>query len=285
MTQLVFWQNEPSLHMAPLVKALAALPNNDVHVITEWALSEDRRALGWSKLDHGRAKVHVCPNDASRRVLERTLAEGSHHVFSGLGAYPKTTGSLRALSAYRPAHIAVFSEPWNPYGIRKHARRVKFFLKSRSLDRVIDTYLLAGATALSQFVDLGVPKEKLFPFAYFVDQIRQPLDVSSPPTTEFAIVFVGKLEQRKNVSLLLRALSDIKRPWRLTIIGDGPSANELKATAYSLGISGRVHFLGAQDNEAARAGITSRICSSCPRNSMVGVQSSTRHCRPAYPWS
>ena len=256
MTRLVFWQNEPSLHMAPLVKALAALPQNDVHVITEWALSEDRRALGWSTLDHGSAKVHVCPSDASRRVLERTLAEGSYHVFSGLGTYPKTTGSLCAISAYLPAHIAVFSEPWNPYGIRKHARRMKFFLRSRSLDRVIDTYLLAGATALSQFADLGIPEEKLFPFAYFVDQVRRPLDSSSPPVTEFSVVFVGKLEQRKNVDLLLRALSEISRPWRLTIIGDGPSADALKATASNLGIGATVDFLGAQDNRAAREEIT-----------------------------
>ena len=256
MTRLIFWQNEPSLHMAPLVKALAALPHNDVHVITEWALSEDRRALGWSNLDHGDAEVHVCPSDASRRYLETTLAEGSYHVFSGLGAYPKTTGSLRAISAYRPAHVAVFSEPWNPYGFRKHARRLKFFLRKTSLDRVIDTYLLAGATARSQFADLGVSKEKLFPFAYFVGQVSRPLEVSFPPATGFSIVFVGKLEQRKNVSLLLRALSEITRPWRLTIIGDGPSADELKTTASNLGILSRVQFLGAKDNTAAREGIT-----------------------------
>ena len=243
--------------MAPLVKALAALPQSDVHVITEWALSKDRRALGWSKMDHGSANVHVCPSDASRQTLERTLAEGSHHVFSGLGAYPKTTSSLRAISAYHPAHVAVFSEPWNPYGIRKHARRMKFYLRSRSFDQVIDTYLLTGAMALSQFGGLGVSEEKLFPFAYFVDQVRTPRVFSSPSPPEFSIIFVGKLEQRKNVSLLLLALSGITRPWRLVIIGDGPSFDDLKALALELGISARVIFLGAQDNKTARNGIAS----------------------------
>ncbi|WP_051361931.1 glycosyltransferase family 4 protein [Solimonas soli] len=62
------------------------------------------------------------------------------------------------------------------------------------------------------------------------------------------ILFVGRLVEKKGLSYLLRALPIVlhEKPFaHLTIAGFGPEEEQLKSLAESLGISERVHFLGA----------------------------------------
>ena len=58
------------------------------------------------------------------------------------------------------------------------------------------------------------------------------------------LVTVGRLSRQKNQAVLLRALARIKRPWRLSILGEGPEEKPLQRLAASLGILPRVQFLG-----------------------------------------
>lgn len=62
------------------------------------------------------------------------------------------------------------------------------------------------------------------------------------------LLFVGRLERQKNPELMLRALSTIRRPWTLTIAGDGELKEELKDLADELQIGARVKFLGLRDD-------------------------------------
>jgi len=62
------------------------------------------------------------------------------------------------------------------------------------------------------------------------------------------IVFIGTLDYRKNVSLLITAvkkLLDIGIPVTLDIIGDGPEFPQLQKMADRLDMGGIIHFLGA----------------------------------------
>lgn len=58
------------------------------------------------------------------------------------------------------------------------------------------------------------------------------------------LLFVGRLEPQKNPSLLLKALSEIKRPWKLDMAGHGSLEAGLRNQSDELGISARVRFLG-----------------------------------------
>lgn len=62
------------------------------------------------------------------------------------------------------------------------------------------------------------------------------------------IIYVGRLEEQKNPELLLRALSYIKRPWQLTVVGDGSLRQKLCNLAYELRIAPRVNFLGVRED-------------------------------------
>lgn len=59
------------------------------------------------------------------------------------------------------------------------------------------------------------------------------------------LVVVARLTTQKRVDLALRALPLLGRDLRLTVVGDGPERPALAALAGTLGVSGRVDFLGA----------------------------------------
>ena len=58
------------------------------------------------------------------------------------------------------------------------------------------------------------------------------------------ITYVGVLNQRKNVGLLIRSLSLLSNEYVLLIIGTGPAEMGLKQLAGHLGVSSRVKFAG-----------------------------------------
>lgn len=68
------------------------------------------------------------------------------------------------------------------------------------------------------------------------------------------IVFIGALDPRKNVPLLLAAVKkarDAGLQVSLDIVGEGPERQALAGLASDLGIADRVRFLGPSDNVAA----------------------------------
>ena len=85
-----------------------------------------------------------------------------------------------------------------------------------------------------------------------VPQLTIPrLGVSPPPAaprephTAFSIGFVGRLVPERGLDMLFRACVGLAGDWALTVVGTGPSQEELEALAQRLGISARVSWLGA----------------------------------------
>ena len=73
------------------------------------------------------------------------------------------------------------------------------------------------------------------------------------PRTGFRLLYVGSLEYRKGVDLLLRATAQLELPdWHLDILGDGPERASLTEMAQTLGIADRVTFHGRKRNEAVQ---------------------------------
>ncbi|MEM1398421.1 MAG: glycosyltransferase family 4 protein, partial [Pseudomonadota bacterium] len=70
-----------------------------------------------------------------------------------------------------------------------------------------------------------------------------------PPATDpFHIVYVGSLEAKKGVGILLRALKDLPfDKWHCSIGGGGPDRTGLEVQTNELGLSDKVRFLGPLD--------------------------------------
>ena len=63
------------------------------------------------------------------------------------------------------------------------------------------------------------------------------------------VLFVGRLESIKRPDLAVRAMCSVDRPIRLVLVGDGSDRRRTEALAESLGLSDRVIFEGAVDDQ------------------------------------
>jgi glycosyltransferase involved in cell wall biosynthesis len=91
-----------------------------------------------------------------------------------------------------------------------------------------------------------VPRSKL---AFLPNPLALPPLCDPAPVAAPTILSIGRLNRQKAHSVLLRAFAQFagKRPdWRLAIMGEGPDETSLRELASSLGIAGKVDFLGRQ---------------------------------------
>ncbi len=68
------------------------------------------------------------------------------------------------------------------------------------------------------------------------------------------LLYVGRLVYYKGLEVLIRAVAAAPgpRPWRLTVVGDGPMRGELERLADGLGLDGDVRFRGAVGDDDLR---------------------------------
>jgi len=78
------------------------------------------------------------------------------------------------------------------------------------------------------------------------------------PRTDHRVVFVGRVEEEKQVDRLIRAVAQLKDELdvQLEIVGDGDQRRPLEALATELGVRDRVHFAGRVSDEYLRAALT-----------------------------
>ncbi|WEK51590.1 MAG: glycosyltransferase family 4 protein [Candidatus Kaistia colombiensis] len=78
----------------------------------------------------------------------------------------------------------------------------------------------------------------------------EPSSFTADPAAPFRLLYVGSLETRKGVDVLLRALVEAKLgDWELDIIGKGPERRRLEDLTQYLGIQAQVTFRGGLSNE------------------------------------
>jgi glycosyltransferase involved in cell wall biosynthesis len=88
----------------------------------------------------------------------------------------------------------------------------------------------------------GVDAEPLYHPPRLAERIR------SGPFGDY-VLSVGRIESVKRVDLAVRALAAIDRPVRLVVAGDGTQRANTERLAHECGVTDRVEFLGAVDDE------------------------------------
>ena len=98
--------------------------------------------------------------------------------------------------------------------------------------RSFDALIAYSSLGAAQYRALGFPAERVFvaPNAVAAAPERLPARPAAsgrPPR----LLFVGRLQPRKRVDLLLEACADLEPRPELTVVGDGPDAERLRALA------------------------------------------------------
>lgn len=239
-------------------------------MVTEWDLSQDRVAQGWTRPDYSPARLIVAPTPHEREKLAGEYARSdSVHIFSGLRAYPQTYRTLCAVSR-TDATVGIFAEPGRDNdGLRAYARRLRYRLQAFRWRNRIDFLLATGSTGVEWFRESGFPPERIYPFAYFVaDPSPAALNLATPEPNQpsrnppVRFLFVGQLVHHKGLHILLKALGQLgtSPPWLLDLVGAGPNMEEYQELTARLGLADRVRWLGTEDNPAVRARMAQADC-------------------------
>jgi glycosyltransferase involved in cell wall biosynthesis len=123
-------------------------------------------------------------------------------------------------------------------------RRWERFNFLSTLDGIV-AYSRRGA---EEYRALGLPAERVFVASNAVDP--RPISPPQERSTNFnggpSILFVGRLQERKRVDLLLKACAalPIELQPRLVIVGDGPARGELETLAQM--VYPQAEFVGAR---------------------------------------
>ncbi|RVV98468.1 colanic acid biosynthesis glycosyltransferase WcaL [Mesobaculum littorinae] len=195
---------------------------------------------------------------AALAIGDELRAWGADHVHAEFAGHPAT-------AAWIAHHVS-----GTPYSISCRAHDI-----FRSQRLLAEKFAAASAVrSVSDFARKflvnrvpGVPDERIEVIHSSVDTARiRPLPAA--PEGRFEILYVGSLQPRKGVPVLLDALDRMPRDadWRLTIAGDGPDRAALEAAARRFGP--RVRFLGQQD--FARVSELYRDAHVCVAPSIIG---------------
>jgi len=125
---------------------------------------------------------------------------------------------------------------------KRICRRLLYFNRVVSVNRKI----------FNDLRTMGFDNKKLLRIYNGVDTreyFNEPKETNSPGTKQ--IIFIGGLRPVKNVDLLIKTISVVRKrrgDIRLTIVGSGPLENDLKALTRKIGGEHYINFAGRQGN-------------------------------------
>lgn len=176
----------------------------------------------------------------SLRIAEELVAWNADHVHAAYAGHPATAAWI-----VRRASGIPFSASSHAHDIFETQALLSTKLPEAVFVRTISEY--NRRFLLEHVPELGdMPPVVIHVGTYLTDTSRTALE----KVEGVKILYVGSLEYRKGVDLLLRSFARVCKPdWHLDIIGHGPERSALENLSKSLGLSRAVTFHGAQRNE------------------------------------
>jgi len=114
-----------------------------------------------------------------------------------------------------------------------------------------DALIAYSSTGAGEYRAVGFPAERIYTAYNAVAPAPGPYERTLiRPDRPLQVIFVGRLQERKRVDLLLRACADQSVPLAVTIVGDGPAKDGLEALASE--VLPQARFVGAQQGQALR---------------------------------
>lgn len=188
-------------------------------------------------------------------------------LMKSLALVPKSLWAAEDISAWKTDHIhagfaghpatcawIVHMMTGIPYSVSCHGHDI--FRSQTLLDEKLSraAFVRPISEYNKQFLIDRVPRLRDCP----IEVIHCGVDtqhIEAFPSTDsrtFQILFVGSLQARKGVDVLLRALarSPDLGDWTCNIVGDGPDRRKLEQLTGQLGLAGKVEFRGGLPYEA-----------------------------------
>lgn len=220
-----------------------------------------RRCDGGLDVFAGEARAGEGIRTAPPLSAARLTRAGNLHLLSGPMLLVWQTGLVRWLEATQPQVLVLEANarylssrravrwmharrrPVVGWGLGAGARRGPGGALRRAWLRSFDALIAYSTLGAAQYRALGFAPERVFvaPNAAVAAPERMPVRPSAAGRTR-RLLFVGRLQPRKRIDLLLAACAELTPRPELTIVGDGPDAERLRALAGR--ICPQARFLG-----------------------------------------
>ena len=254
-----FWQRIVSPHMAWLAAALAQR-GCAVSYVAEQEMTADRARLGWRAPDLGNAVLRIASTDSEAQALVREAHRDSVHICQGIRSNGRIGLVQRAL-AQRGLKQWVVMETVDDAGVRGVLKRLEYARLFRRWRKVLEGVLATGHSTADWITARGMPIERVFPFAYFLQDQRWPGTRLTRMSGPIRFVFVGQFVEGKRLDLLISALGRLvhQAKFELLVIGSGPLEARLQARAHAV-LPGRVRWIGRLLQEDVPGAIAQADC-------------------------
>lgn len=246
-----------SPHTAAVIRESNDLGYN-TKVIVEHGVLEERAKQGWAMPDIGASELTVASERSQMIQAAQAANPDAVHITEGL----RENGSIRSAQAIleeRSIPYFVIMETVDNSGWRGWARRqvYKYLFRVRKFDSV----LAIGAKTADWVSERGVPANRVFPFAYFLKDQPAQLGNDYHADTAFKFIFIGQMIERKQLSLLISALSDVppEYDFSLTVIGTGELEESLREMGEQA-LGSRLDWLGMQPIDTISGHLSNADC-------------------------
>ena len=106
-----------------------------------------------------------------------------------------------------------------------------------------------------ELVRCGCAHQKVFVLPCCLSQQQEQLGLALPmpetaPVEALRVLYIGRLDSYKRLDWLLEALSTLRSPWQLAVVGDGPKRAQFERLAERLAHQNSVRFYGRLDEAA-----------------------------------
>ena len=159
--------------------------------------------------------------------------------------FPCFSAKIHSLLKKTPL-IITWYEVWDDYWFEYLGRKGFFGWAVEKLTAKLPEFVMPISEKIKEDLKkLNVPEEIMKVVPNGVDFYR--LQGIKPFSERFDVIYVGRLISHKNVDILLKAISIVKKEISdvtCGIIGDGPEMNKLKALSRELELNDNVKFFG-----------------------------------------
>lgn len=240
---IYLWEPETSPHKLPLFYELLSHRRvSNVTFIAQKDLNEKRRAQGWQIDLRQDAPIVASPTTEQIHSIVADSPADSIHIFSGMRRIPCIVEGLRAVRKHK-RRFGILHEPRVFEGVAGFARLAQSWATESVLRKNAAFVLAIGAHGPNWFRMSGYPRERIFPFAYFLPRPLETgtssfeIDNSNGPV----ISFLGRLEKLKGIHLFIDSVRSLSHRANVYIAGHGSCSELVKAAEKDLP---NVRYLG-----------------------------------------
>jgi glycosyltransferase involved in cell wall biosynthesis len=227
--KVLSWHPVLTDHQSHTLAALQTAGKCTVKVFVADLEHAERRAQGWVNEHASLLSPQCIPAKGWIKFAIRNLLEhrDAVHLFSS--PFERTRLILILLLAvFLGLKVYLISEPYSPIsvGYQDDKRKFKSWLKAKLRPSLYKLYgflirqRIAGVFAISclavaQYRMVGIAREKIFPFGYFVpvqdEKCAVDMSVTDFGEPRLRLVFVGNLIERKGLDILLEGVREVNR--------------------------------------------------------------------------